>query len=310
MKANRAFRERPDEAGAETIGAIILFGIFVGVIAMMNLTAVPAAGLAAEESHYQKVLEALGGLQAEAEAAGLPGNVGATVGRAVPLGPEQDPGQDFMSFFLATPARATGQLDFTPHYGSLTLSHTRAAPPGPVYDIGNAAAGFPLGRITFNPHPIFRQEGIVQLENGGLVVTTGATESMRFAPPVTLSVAGATTHVTVKARALNGSAADVGGTAPLRVALETQAATLNAPLTNNADAAVLKVETAHGPAWGAFLNETSTTGGLAPGQFTTTVSMGTAPGGLDVVTWTVLGTGTGNDVRLTSGIAVYGVKVS
>ena len=310
MKANRAFRERPDEAGAETIGAIILFGIFVGVIAMMNLTAVPAAGLAAEEAHHQEVLEALGGLQAEAEAAGLPGNVGATVGRAVPLGPDQDPGQDFMSFFLATPARATGQLDFTPNYGSITLSHTRVAPPGTVYDIGNAGAGFPLGRITFDPHPVFRQEGVVHLENGGLVTTHGATGSMRFAPPVTVSVAGGTTLVTVKARALNGTAIDVGGTSSLRVTLETQAATLNAPLTNNADQAVLKLETAHGPAWGAFLNQTSSAGGLATGQFTTHVSMGTGPGGLDVVTWTVLGAGTGNDIRLTSGIAVYGVTVS
>ena len=309
MKANRSFRAQ-DEAGAETIGALILFGIFVAVIAVMNVTAVPAAGLAAEETHHARVVEALGALQAEAEAAGLPGNVGATVGRALALGPEQDAGGDFMSFFLATPARATGQLSFTPHYGSITLSHTRAAPPGTVYDIGSATAGFPLGRITFDPHPVFRAPGTVQLENGGLVLASEAGETMRFAPPVTVSVAGGTTHVTVKARALNGTDADVGGTAPVRVALQTEAATLNAPVSNNADQVVLKLETGHGPAWGAFLNETSTTGGLSAGQFTTHVSMGTASGGLDAVTWTVLGTGSGNDVRLSSGIAVYGVKVS
>ena len=310
MKANRALRERPDEAGAETIGAIILFGIFVAVIAVMNVTAVPAAGLAAEETHYARVLESLGGLQAEAEAAGLPGNVGATVGRALSLGPEQDPGQDFMSFFLATPARATGQLSFTPNYGAMTLSHTRAAPAGTVYDIGSASAGFPMGRITFDPHPVFRQEGSVQLENGGLVVAHGAAETLRFTPPVTVSVAGGTTHVTVKARALNGTDFDVGGTAAVRVALQTEAATLNAPVANNADQVVLKLETAHGRAWGAFLNETSTRGGLSGAQFTTDVSMGTGSGGLDVVTWTVMGTGSGNDVRLSSGIAVYGVTVS
>lgn len=310
MKANHAFRDRPDEAGAETIGAIILFGIFVAVIAVMNVTAVPAAGLAAEETHHARVLEALGGLQAEAEAAGLPGNEGATVGRTLGLGPEQDAGQDFMSFFLATPARATGQLSFTPNYGAITLSHTRAAPPGAVYDIGSATAGFPMGRLTFDPHPVFREPGTLQLENGGLVLATGSAETMRFAPPVTVSVAGGTTHVTVKARALNGTDADVGGTAPLRVALETEAATLNSPAANNADQVVLKLATAHGPAWGAFLNETSTKGGLSGAQFTTDVSMGTGADGLDVVTWTVAGTGSGNDVRLSSGIAVYRVTVS
>lgn len=311
MKANRAFlRMRDETAGAETVGAIILFGIFVAVIAIMNITSVPAAGLAAEETHYAKTLETLGGLQAEAEAAGLPGNVGATVGRAFSLGPERDVGQDFMSFFLATPAQAAGQLSFTPNYGAITLTHTRAAPPGTVYDIGSAGAGFPMGRLTFDPHPVFRQEGAVQLESGALVTTTSSTETLRFTPPVTLSVASGTTYVTVKARALNGTDFDVGGTAAVRLALETEAATLGAPASNNADQLTLRIETAHGRAWGAFLNKTATDGGLSGAQFSTTVSMGTAPGGLDLVTWNVLGTGTGNDIRLVSGIAVYRVTVS
>jgi hypothetical protein len=55
MKANRAFRSRDEEAGAEVVGALVLFGIFVATIAFLNATAVPQAAGAAEQEHYQHV---------------------------------------------------------------------------------------------------------------------------------------------------------------------------------------------------------------------------------------------------------------
>ena len=51
---------RDEMAGAETVGAILLFGLFVAVITILNVTSVPAAGLAAEEQHHEDVLAALG----------------------------------------------------------------------------------------------------------------------------------------------------------------------------------------------------------------------------------------------------------
>lgn len=312
MAASRAARARRDDvAGAETIGALILFGLFVTVIALLNVTAVPDAGLAAEEAHHAQVLDALGGLQAEAEAASLPSTVGATVARALPLAPERDAGSDFFSFFLAEPAQAAGQLTFEPGYGNVTLSHTRNGVPTALYDIGTPDARFPLGRLTFDPHPVFRQAGVVQLENGALVTTTPSTATLRHAPPVSVSVQGDVTQVTVKARILNGSSQDVGGTAGVRVGFETEAATLVSPVNPNANQLTLRLETAHGPAWGAFLNETATKGGLSAGQFSTTVALGAGEDGLDVVTWTVTGTAAGNqnDIRLTSGLAILGTRL-
>jgi hypothetical protein len=312
MKASRAARiRREDAAGAETVGALILFGLFVTVIALLNVTSVPSAGLSAEEAHHEKVLDAMGGIQAEAEAASLPTAVGATVGRALPLAPERSAGGDFFSLFLAQPAQAAGQLTFEPSYGNVTLSHTRQGNPATVYDVGAAVARFPLGRLTFDPHPVFRQPGLVRLEDGAVVTTDAASETLRHAPPVTLSVQGGVTHLTVKVRVLNGTAADVGGTAGVRVGLQTEAATLTSPVNPNANAVTLRLETAHGRAWGAFLNETAADGGLTGAQSTTTVERGAGAGGLDVVTWTVAGTagGSQNDIRLTSGLAILGVRI-
>lgn len=300
---------RADLAGAETLGALILFGLFVTVIALLNVTAVPDAGLAAEEAHHARVLDALGGLQAEAEAAANPASLGATLSRSVPLGPERDAGQDFFSFFLAEPSRSAGQLSFTHDYGNVTLSHTRQGVPGTVYDVGSPHARFPLGRLTFDPHPHFRPEGVLQWEGGALVATSPEGATLRHAPPVSVAVQGDTTHVSVKVRVLNGTAAELGGTSSVRVGLATEAATLVSPRADNADQVTLRLETAHGEAWGAWLNATSATAGLAAGEYSTLVQRGAAPGGLDVVTWTVLGTGTGNDVRLTSGLAVQGVRL-
>lgn len=308
-KATRAARLRRDEtAGAETVGALVLFGIFVTVIAMLNVTAVPDAGLAAEETHHARVLDVLGSLQADAEGVSIPSAVGADVGRVLPLGPERDPGQDFFSFFMASPAQAAGQLSFTADYGNVTLSHKKNGNPATLYDVGGPLVRFPLGRVLFDPHPIFRQEGVVQLEGGALVTTTPTTETIHFAPPITLSVQGGVTHLAVKVRALNGSAQDLGGTSGVRVGLSTEVATLTSAQAANAEEATLRLETDHGIAWGEWLNATSLDGGLTGAQFTTAVSMGTAPGGLDVVTWTVLGTGSQNDVRLTTGLAVHGVR--
>lgn len=298
-----------DLAGAETLGALILFGLFVTVIALLNVTAVPDSGREAEEEHHARVLDDLGGLQAEAEAAANPASLGATVSRSLSLGPQRDAGQDFFSFFMAEPARAAGQLTFTHDYGNVTLSHTRHGVPGTVYDVGSPDARFPLGRLTFDPHPNFRPEGILQWEAGALVATAPGSETLRQAPPITIAQNGGTTHVSVKVRVLNGTAADVGGTSSVRVALATEAATLVSPHADNADQVTLRLETRHGTAWGAWLNATSAEAGLAAGQYGASVQRGAAPGGLDVVTWTVLGTGSGNDVRLTTGLAVQGVRL-
>lgn len=304
MKANR--RARNDAAGAEIIGALILFGIFVAVIAILNVTAVPNAGLAAEEEHFETTLSKLNGLQAEAEGAT---EAGSTVATSIELAPDRTVGQDFFSFFLASPARASGELTFEPDYGNLTIYHYKNGNPNAFYDLGAADKRLPVGRITFDQHPNFRGEGVVRLENGGVVATNGPLSAMRFDPPVSVSVAGGTTNVRVLARVLNGTGTSFGGTAPVRIGLATEASTLTSPASNNAHNATLRLETDHGSAWGELLNRTSQAAGLAAGtQYHVAVDVGA--GSLpDVVKWVVNGTGTGNDVRLTSGISVYQVTI-
>lgn len=303
-------RQAADMAGAETIGAIILFGLFVATIAALNVTAVPDAGLAAEQEHHMRALEAFNGLQADAETIAAPGAQGATVARSIPLSPEQSAGQDFFSFFLARPARAAGEVLFVADYGNLTVSHRVAGETATVYDIGGPAARVPLGKITFDPNPVFRNAGVVQLEQGGVIATDLAGESLRHAPPVSVSVTGTTTHVSILGRVLNGTDATFGGTGSLRMRLATESASVVSPAQANAESVTLRLETAHGRAWGDELNATATRAGLAAGAgYQTTVARGAAPGGLDIVTWTVHGVGTGNDVRLTTGLAIYEVKI-
>lgn len=312
MTARRAGRAALDEqAGAEVVGAILTFGIFVTAVAVLNVTAVPQAGLDAEEEHVATLLDRLNGLQSSAEGAALAGSSGATASAAVPLSPARNVGQDFFSFFLATPARAAGELRFVADYGNVTLLHYRAGESAPVADVGSASARLPLGRLTLDPHPLFRAPGVIDLENGALVTREGESSHVRFEPPVSVSVSGSTTRVTVKVRVLNGTDATLGGTADVRVALETEASTLSAPVANHAERVVLRLETAHGSAWGAFLNESSERGGLTtPLGYQTTVSRGTGEHGLDAVTWDVRGVGSGNDVRLTSGITVFTLRLS
>jgi len=172
MKANRKFRD--DVAGAEVVSAIILFGLFVTVLAFLNVTSVPASGLAAEESHQTQVLASLNTLQTDAESAALPGSAGATIARSVDLAPSRTAGSDFFSFFLAQPAQASGELTFVANYGNITISHWKQGS-GQIFDVGSATSAFPMGRLTFNPHPVFKQEGLMQLEDGALVTTTPTT---------------------------------------------------------------------------------------------------------------------------------------
>lgn len=305
MIASRVARSKADAAGAEIIAALILFGIFVTTIAFLNLTSVPAAGTSAEEEHWNDVLAKLNDLQTSAEGASVPGKEGAQVSTGLDLGPPQRLGQDFFSFFLATPARASGQVTFQSLYGNVSVSHNRTG--GPVlYDVGSATERFPYGRIHFDPHPNFREASTARMENGGIVTTTASSETMRFAPPVGVTVSGGTTYVTLKVRVLNGTPYDMGGIAPVRLSLLTEAATLTSPAADNARNATLRLETDHGSAWGAYLNETALDGGLTSGQFTTVVLSGAGAGGLDLVIWTVEGTTTANtnDVRLTTGLSV------
>jgi hypothetical protein len=316
MKANRAARHhQDDDAGPEVVGALILFGIFVTTIALLNLTAVPQAGLAAEDDHYNGVLAALNGLQTEAEAGALPTSLGATVSHSIDLGPAAFVPKDFFSYFMATPARASGELSLVVDHGNLTVTHYRAGNPNAVVDVGNAGAQFPYGELQFDPHPNFRPAGVVAFEDGGIITTDsqGGTQVMRFAPPITVTSTGGIIDVGIRARVLNGTDFDVGGVAPVRVGLVTEAATLTSPASANARNVTLRLETAYGTAWGAYLNQTSDAAGLsrAAGQYSTTVLRGQS-GALDVVTWTVegpLSTNT-NDVRLTTGLGVFGVSVS
>jgi len=316
MKANRAARHHADDdAGPEVVGALILFGIFVTTIALLNLTSVPAAGLSAEDEHYNGVLAAVNGLQTEAEAGALPTSVGATVSHSIDLGPAAFVPKDFFSYFMATPARASGELSLVVNHGNLTVSHSYGGNPNPVVDIGNARAQFPYGELQFDPHPNFRAAGVVAMENGGIITTDteGGTQIMRFAPPITVTTSGGVLDVGIRARVLNGTDFDVGGVAPVRVGLVTQAATLTSPVSVNARSVTLRMETAYGTAWGAYLNETSDAAGLsqAANQYSTTVVRG-QNGALDVVTWTVEGplSGNTNDIRLTTGLGVFGVSVS
>lgn len=304
---------RDETAGAETVGALILFGIFVGMIAFLNVTAVPQSGLAAEEEHFLGTISDLNALQSSTEAAALPGGVGTTVSQAILLGPRQAPGSDFFSFFMATPAKASGELVHNARYGSVTVHHDEAVA-GRVYDVGNATGGLPMGQLLFDPHPVFRNAGVVSLENGGLVTTDGGSQTLRYAPPITVGTSGGTTYVTIKTRILNGTPESIGGGGPARISLSTEATTLSTPPAENAMSVTMRIETRYGTAWGSYLNATARSGGLSdatlPPQFATTVARGEGVDGLDVVTWTVDGRGAGNDIRLTTGLAILGVGLS
>ncbi|MHB8605610.1 MAG: hypothetical protein ACYDCK_10190 [Thermoplasmatota archaeon] len=301
--------DRRDAAASEVVGAIILFAIFIGTLAILNLTAVPNAGKNAEQQHAGAVLTDLNGLQASGEGIAVPSAVGAGVARSIALAPAAPPGGDMMSFFLATPATAAGELSFVADYGNLTLTHTAGA--ATVTDIGNAAVRFPIGRILFDPHNYFASPGTDVLENGAVLTTAPGSETLRFAPSISVKVAGATTDVTVLARVLNGSSLDIGGTTSVRVAFTTESASISAPVAPNAGRVVLRLETSFGPAWSDYFNATSTSAGLVYGAgFTTTLARGAAPGGLDVVTWTIDGTGSGTDIRLTSGLSVFRVGLT
>ncbi len=296
-------------AGAEMIGAILLFGLFVTVIAFLNVTAVPNAGLAAEAAHHDQVLAAFNQIQSEAEATGGPLSQGATIAGALALAPQRDAGGGFFSFFLAPPARSAGEVSFEANYGNITLTHTTATSPGTIADIGSPTVRFPMGRLTFDPHSVFRNAGVVQMENGGVVTTDLSSESLRFAPPISVTLSGGTTHVSVLTRTLNGTDANVGGTGSVRIRLATEAATFDPAPAANARNVTLRLETGHGNAWGSYLNATSRAAGLTHGvHYRTTVQVGAGVGGLDIVTWLVEGTGTGNDVKLTSGLAIYEVR--
>ncbi|MHB8605456.1 MAG: hypothetical protein ACYDCK_09390 [Thermoplasmatota archaeon] len=311
MKANRASRDtdRSDAGGAEVIGAIILFGIFVATLAILNLTAVPQGGKNAEQTHQADVLDRLNGLQASAEGIALPATVGASVSQSVKLAPSQEAGHDFMSFFLATPGTAAGELSFVANSGGVSLSHTSGG--ATVYDIGSATAFLPLGRVFFDPHSLFAAPATDTLTDGAVITSQGGAETIRFAPPVTVKIANGGTNVTVLTRVLNGTSVDIGGTTAVRVSLAAESVALNAPASNNADTTTFKIETANPTAWSSYLTATSSAAGLASGtQFTVTSGPATDGSGLTVVTWSVNGLGGSNDIRLTSGLAIFRVGLS
>lgn len=310
-------RRTDEQAGAETVGALILFGIFVMTIAFLNLTAVPQAGLAAEEEHVRRLLDDMNALQVEAEAAALPESEGATVGASLPLSPDRSVGSDFFSYFLADPARAAGEVTFVQDYGNLTLTHHQGM--GPVrVDIGSPSAQFPMGRLRLDPHSIYRSDGVLQLENGALVTTDGGSGTLRFSPPVTARNDSGTILLTVKARILNGTDASVGGASIVRVGLITEAATLVSTSAPNARNATLRLETEHGAAWASFLADVAEGVGLMPWTagpevgYELVLQEGAAPGGLDVVTWRVFGASgaAANDIALSYGVGIYTVTLS
>ena len=302
---------RDDAAGAETVGALILFGIFVATLAYLNVTAVPQAGLENEERHFTETLASLNALQASAEAATLPGGVGTSVSQAISLGPTITSGSDFFGHLIATPAQAAGELTYNASYGNIRVYHTVDGSAALIYDAGSAASGVPLGQIAFDPHPNFRRDGIVSLENGALITTDGESETLRYAPPVSVSQSAGISQVTIKTRILNGTSGVIGGTGAARISLATEATTLTAPTAPNADSVTMRVETRHGNAWGDYLNTTSAAAGMVSGVgYVTLVENGAAPGGLDVVTWTFRGIGAGNDVRLTTGLSIMRVVLS
>lgn len=321
MRANA--KARADDAGAEIIGALILFAIFVATIAILNVTAVPNSGLAAEEEHYESVLSDLNGLQAEAEAAVSPG---ATVARSLELAPERSVAQDFFSFFLAAPARSSGELTFEPDYGDLSVSHTRDTGGGPVVtynDLSGPGEELPLGRLVFDPHSNFRGEGRIELENGGVVSIDGSAGSMRFDPPIRLSTTGGTTLVTVQARVLNGTPVSLGGLAPVRLGFVTEASTLTESATPNANDVEVVLKTLHGDAWSEYLDRisdaalcsaadvTAALPGCTVAQYELVLVEG-AGGALDTLTWTIHGKATddSDDIRLATGISVQRVVIS
>jgi hypothetical protein len=302
-----------DKAGAEVVGALILFGVFVATIAILNVTAVPNAGRATEHEHYEQTLAALNALQAEAETAGLPGAVGSTVARSIDLAPPRSVGQDFFSYFMATPARASGELTFEPDYGNILVQHTKAGSGTQLNDVGAPGEEFPVGKLTFDPHPIFGEPSLVQLENAGVVTGESGAAAMRFDPPISVVYDADTqiTNVSIKVRVLAGDSFSIGGIAPVRATLRTEAATLQSPVNPNAATATMTLETEHGVAWQEFLERASAPLDAAGVDRYDVVLEEDVDGDVDRVTWTILGEAdTGNDIRLATALAIYDVSVS
>lgn len=299
-----------DAAASETIAAIILFGLFVTTITVLNVTAVPKAGLAQEEELHQRVLDAMNAIQADAEAAGAPSGTGTTVARSIPLSPSRRVGEDFMSYFTAEPARAAGQIVFQADYANVHLSHYVDGSVTRIMDAGSLTSRLPLGRVTFDPHPVFRHEGVVRLEGGAVITTDSDAETIRFAPPFSVSQNDGVTTVTAKIRLLTGTDVSASGLTSARASLLTLTATLTVPPAANAERVILVVETEHGRAWAEHLDGACDEAGLDDAECDAVLVVDGGAGDLDEVTWTVLGTGSGNDVRLVSGVAAYEVTIT
>ncbi len=299
-----------DAAVSNVIGAILLFGILAGALVVLNITTVPAMGYANENAHFEDVLGRFGDLQARAASASGGTGAGAAVAGAIPLGPPETRGHDIWDAFLATPARASGNLRFDPAYGNITLTHTRNGSAVPVADAGGAAVRFPMGRILFEPNDHFRHESSLTYEAGAVLSTDLGVSVIRFAPAITVNMSGGIVDVAIDTQALTGAGTAVGGVTPARLGLVPAGAARTDVASPNADEVTLRMETGHGAAWGKFLNATADNAGLMAGSgYTTTVSRGTGSGGIDIVTWTVSGVGTGNDIRLRAGVAFFRVSV-
>lgn len=306
----RPLTRADEDAGAETVSALILFGLFVTVIAFLNVESVPAAGYAQEAALFDEAVEAVSALVATAESAGVPGMEGTSTARIVPLKPHRDVGQDFFSLFMAVPAVSTGELTFVQDHGDVRVTHTPSGG-SEVVDVGSVTTPLPFGRLRFDPHPIYRDAGVVDVALGGVVTTDGDPEVMRFAPPFDVTVENGVTTVTATPRILTGTPVSIGGGASARVSLTTESATVVTPPDANAARVDVRIETAHGVAWAAHFRSVSEAAGLdeATSEFAVTRAAGAGSGGLDVVTWTVYGEGSGNDVRLITGSVVHTIRI-
>jgi hypothetical protein len=193
------------------------------------------------------------------------------------------------------------------------VKHTKNGVGTDFNDIGADGEDFPMGALTFDAHPVFRDPALVHLENGAIITDDGGVSAMRFDPPIAVAVDADTqiTNVSVKARVLAGDSFSIGGIAPVRALLTTEAATLASPVNPNAVSVTVELASEHGAAWQEFFERISQGAGLVEGSEYTVEIDEDVDGEEDLVTWTVLGKGTpGNDIRLGTGLAVYDVTIS
>ncbi|MFB6178822.1 MAG: hypothetical protein ABEI77_03745 [Halorientalis sp.] len=144
---------------SEVLGAVLIFGLVILLIAMIQLNAVPAANQRVEFEHNQRVQGDMQGAQeliSRTAATGIEGTIKIEAGTGYPT-----------RLFLFNPPRSTGNLDLVDS-GQLTMSHVTASGAAGDYLTG-ADRSFTTEALRYRPHyNEYRNAPATIYENGVL----------------------------------------------------------------------------------------------------------------------------------------------